>query len=142
MEAGARRNEDALAAVEPAGDRDARVGDLAGGDVAADHLVILTDDIDVILPALALDGRFGTQRRLVRARADPRRGEDAGPQRGSVAERDARAPMARLRIASRRNLPDLALALLVGPQRRHRRGPTPREQHQIRFGERDRTDSV
>src|SRR3546814_17990989 len=74
-------------AVEPAGDRDARVGDLAGGDVAADHLVILTDDIDVILPALALDGRFGKQRRLVRARDDPRRGEAAGPQRGRVADR-------------------------------------------------------
>src|SRR3546814_6958175 len=66
--------------------------------VAADHLVILTDDIDVILPALALDGRFGKQRRLVRARDDPRRGEAAGPQRGRVAERDARDALARLRI--------------------------------------------
>src|SRR3546814_7320090 len=127
MEAGARRNEDALAAVEPAGDRDARVGDLAGGDVAADHLVILTDDIDVILPALALDGRFGKQRRLVRARDDPRRGEAAGPQRGRVAERDARDALARLRIDYRRNLPDLALELLVGPHRRHRRGHPDRE---------------
>src|SRR3546814_3107299 len=77
--------------------------------VAADHLVILTDDIDVILPALALDGRFGKQRRLVRARDDPRRGEAAGPQRGRVAERDARDALARLRIDYRRNLPDLAL---------------------------------
>src|SRR3546814_19799784 len=81
--------------------------------VAADHLVILTDDIDVILPALALDGRFGKQRRLVRARDDPRRGEAAGPQRGRVAERDARDALARLRIDYLRNLPDLALELLV-----------------------------
>src|SRR3546814_17209030 len=72
--------------------------------VAADHLVILTDDIDVILPALALDGRFGKQRRLVRARDDPRRGEAAGPQRGRVAERDARDALARLRLDYRRNL--------------------------------------